>query len=89
MTKEEEIIYTIVEQWGNAAHSMDEKIKLLKDYAQEKAVAFAIDYTTRKMHWMKELKMAPNPEDVAADRMEERYNHFIEDQNVKNDTTGN
>lgn len=39
MTKERELLFTIVEQWGNAVF---DKEQLLKNYAKEQAIAFGV-----------------------------------------------
>lgn len=77
MTKEQELLYKIVETWGNAAISFPEREQWLKDYAMRQAIAFAIHYCEGKITW---INTTP-PEN---DRMEERYKHFIESQQTNN-----
>lgn len=57
--------------------------KAMDEYAKQQAIAFAIDYAKRRLTWLKRLQQEPNPDDVENDRMEERYNQFIEQQQNK------
>lgn len=58
------------------AMSIDDSHKAMDEWAKQQAIAFAIHYATTAIGWGH-----TKADDVKNDRMEERYTHFIENQN--------
>lgn len=72
MTKEEILDNNLLNNGGlrrRIFSAMDE-------YAKQQAIAFAVQYAKGALTWG-----YIKPEDVEHDRMEDRYNQFIEQQN--------
>lgn len=91
MTKEEQLIYTIVEQWGNLMHPFSKKEQLLKEYAKQQAIAFSVfrdEYKKEELRSVKAEEKRLGGMITWIQTSDERiYEEFIEQQNKANDTT--
>ena len=52
-------------------------------WARQQAVAFAIHYAEAHVNWLINQRKYPDPSIIATDRMDVRYDHFIENQFIE------
>jgi hypothetical protein len=57
--------------------------RAMDEYAKQQAVAFAIHYAEAHVNWLINQRKYPDPSIIATDRMDVRYDHFIENQFIE------